>query len=134
MKENFLFIYGSLLTPSNPFGAYLMENSTLWSKGCIKGTLYDTGDYPAAIYDPASPNLVHGSIYELGPNRHDIFKVLDEYEGFNEDHLESSEFIRCECEVLAGNEVKICWTYVYNRSYVHLPAIPSGDYILYKKG
>ncbi len=134
MEENFLFIYGSLLTPSNPFGAYLMENSTLWSKGRIKGSLFDAGDYPAAVCDFASPAWVYGSIYELGMNHREVFKILDEYEGFNETKLESSEFIRSKCEVLAGNDVKTCWIYVYNRSCEDLPLIASGDYILYKKG
>jgi len=64
-KCSYLFVYGTLMDESNPYGAYLKENSSLLAEGKFKGELYDIGNYPGAILNPDAAGFVHGSIFTL---------------------------------------------------------------------
>lgn len=123
----YLFVYGTLLDESNPYGAYLHENAKFYASGKIKGKLYDIGNYPGAIADTEGDNYVYGSIYEI-KEVVSVLKELDDYEGFGDDFAQPNEFIRVLTTVEANGEKKSCWIYVYNFPTDGLTRIDDGRY------
>jgi gamma-glutamylcyclotransferase (GGCT)/AIG2-like uncharacterized protein YtfP len=99
-----LFAYGTLqagLAP--PEVAPIIAKLRPLGEGFVAGKLYDLGDYPGAVIDPASPWIIHGTVYEL-PEDAEILCRLDAYEG--------PEYVRIEqlVTLTAGGEVN-CWVY-----------------------
>ncbi len=129
---NKLFIYGSLLETDNLFGSYLQQYGTFYSKGKFKGKLFDVGEYPGALYNPAGTYWVYGSIVVLD-NVEEALKVIDDYEGYGYDQLQPNLFIRKLLTIITGDKPVKCWVYLYNHPVNHLKQIHSGDYIAYKK-
>ena len=129
---NLLFVYGSLLLPSNQYGSFLQNNSTLVSEGWLRGYLYDCGGYPAAVPIEHTQEKVEGRIYLL----HDdeiILKYLDDYEGFGEQFTDPNEFVRKKLDIHTDLETINCWVYLYNRPTDGLKKIPGGNYLKYKE-
>jgi gamma-glutamylcyclotransferase (GGCT)/AIG2-like uncharacterized protein YtfP len=99
-----LFAYGTLqagLAP--PEVAPIIAKLRPLGEGFVDGKLYDLGDYPGAVIDPASAWIIHGTVYEL-PEDAEILCRLDAYEG--------PEYVRIEqlVTLTAGGEVN-CWVY-----------------------
>lgn len=130
-----LFVYGTLLQTNNPFGSYLLNQSTHLRSGRFKGKLFDIGNYPGAIYDPKADTYVYGSLISIH-NVDEVFKVLDDYEGFGIDQPQPNEFTRELIEIESSTERLQCWVYLYNLSVTGLFDISSGNYNQYisKKG
>jgi gamma-glutamylcyclotransferase (GGCT)/AIG2-like uncharacterized protein YtfP len=126
-----LFIYGTLLLADNQFAKYLRQHSTVVGKGKLKGYLYDTGDYPAAIADDTAGSFIHGSIVEL--ENKGVLVELDPYEGYGAGQPQPYLFIRELLDIETENGVVKCWIYLYNHSTDNLTLIPSGDYLAYLK-
>lgn len=122
-----LFIYGTLLSTNNEFGAYLKKNSTYISAGSFSGLLYDMGEYPGAIYKPSITNRVCGNIILLN-NEPRILKAIDEYEGYGENEEQPNLFVRELVPVETSSGIINCWVYLYNRATVGYPQIVSGRY------
>jgi gamma-glutamylcyclotransferase (GGCT)/AIG2-like uncharacterized protein YtfP len=104
--SEYLFAYGTLrpgLAPEQI--APLVERLRPLGEGFALGTLFDLGEYPAAVFDPGSASRVFGVVYEL-PRDAEILQKLDAYEG--------DEFARTEQLVtrVAGG-VLACWAYDY---------------------
>src|SRR5579871_961031 len=62
----YLFAYGTLqpgLAP--PEIAPLVARLEPLGPGSIPGLLYDLGEYPGAILDPASPRTIWGTVFKL---------------------------------------------------------------------
>jgi len=129
---NKLFIYGSLLETDNEFGRYLKQHATIYKPGKFKGKLYDIGEYPGAIYLPNADYKVHGIILQL-TNVNETLTVIDDYEGFGNDQLQTNLFIRKLLTVQTADGNVKCWVYLYNQPTTHLKQILSGDYLSYKK-
>ncbi|MEJ6982352.1 gamma-glutamylcyclotransferase family protein [Pedobacter sp. P351] len=122
-----LFVYGTLLHSANFFGSYLQNNSRHINKGKFKGTLYDIGEYPGAVYDKNISTYVYGDLVSVF-NREETFKILDEYEGYGNDEIQPNEFIRKIIEVeIESNNIQ-CWTYLYNLPVNQFLRIDSGNY------
>jgi len=129
MNENdqYLFVYGTLLDESNPYGVFLKENSRFYRDGRFRGALYNIGNYPGAVFLPASETFVHGSIFSIGDPK-TVLKELDDYEGFGDDFAQPNEFIRELATVETGNGPVSCWVYLYNLPTTGLSLITSGKY------
>jgi gamma-glutamylcyclotransferase (GGCT)/AIG2-like uncharacterized protein YtfP len=129
MKEKncYLFVYGTLLDTGNEYGNYLLNNSTFYSNGQIKGKLFDIGEYPGAIYLPAGDDYVYGKIY-LIDKPDNTLKILDEYECFGENVSQPNLFRRELIEVETDKSPLNCWVYLYNLPLDGLSQITSGSY------
>jgi gamma-glutamylcyclotransferase (GGCT)/AIG2-like uncharacterized protein YtfP len=99
-----LFAYGTLQPGLAPAEITpVMEKLRLVGEGFIYGKLYDLGEYPGAVIDPASAWLVFGTVYEL-PEDAETLCRLDAYEG--------PEYVRIEQLVtLTAGGVVNCWVY-----------------------
>ncbi|MHB8207403.1 gamma-glutamylcyclotransferase family protein [Mucilaginibacter sp.] len=131
-KNNYLFVYGTLLDERNEFAIYLKQNCRFYDKGKLKGRLYDLGEYPGAIADENYPDYVYGNILEL-KNTAEALQYIDAYEGFGEDQEQPNLFIREIVSVEAENGQMNCWVYLYNLSVEGFRLIESGDYVGYRK-
>jgi gamma-glutamylcyclotransferase (GGCT)/AIG2-like uncharacterized protein YtfP len=125
--SKYLFVYGTLLDEGNKFGAYLKNNSTYYGEGKFQGELYHIGDYPGAITSTEPNTWVYGSIFVMNDPR-TILKVLDDYEGFGEEHSHPNEFIRVLLPVEIGGDTLNCWVYLYNFPVANFRNIKSGKY------
>ena len=123
-----LFIYGTLLSADNDFGAYLKKNSTYISSGSFSGLLYDMGEYPGAIYKPNISERVYGNIILLNDDP-SVLKTIDEYEGFGENEEQPNLFVRELIPVETVSGVINCWVYLYNLSVAGHTQIISGCYL-----
>lgn len=93
----------------------------------MRGRLYDLGEFPAAVPDPAAPSWVHGVAVPVpGP---DDLAALDMYEGYEPRNPDRSLFVRevCAAELPDGRR-EPCWMYAYRRPVGGAPLIPSGRY------
>jgi gamma-glutamylcyclotransferase (GGCT)/AIG2-like uncharacterized protein YtfP len=124
-----LFVYGTLLQPGNGLAQYLISNCTYLNTGCIKGTLYDIGEYPGLVINEES-GRVHGSIYEIDDQ---TLKQIDNYEGYGPDQDEPNLYIRVMQPVQTTNGVTEAWIYLYNLPVDGLQVIGSGNYMEYIK-
>lgn len=130
-KNNYLFVYGTLLSDGNEFAIYLKQHCTFYNKAKFKGKLYDMGEYPGAIADDNCGTYVYGSIYTL-TNQSEVFKYLDDYEGLGNNQEQPSLFIRKVASIETNNGQIDCWVYFYNLLIDGFRLIESGDYLRYK--
>jgi gamma-glutamylcyclotransferase (GGCT)/AIG2-like uncharacterized protein YtfP len=126
--NNLLFVYGTLLSDDNEDAIYLKNNSTNYSKGKLKGRLYNIGEYPGAILSNEQNNYIYGTILKIN-NPEKVFPVIDHYEGFGDDQPQPDEFIRVLTEIETEGEPVNCWIYLYNLPVTGLNQIKSGRYI-----
>ena len=125
MKE-YLFVYGTLneeLAP--PEIADTVKKLKFIGEGFAHGTLYDLGEYPAAVLDDSGK--IFGRIYEL-PVDAKILQKLDRYEGFYPQNPAKSLYLRKKTKVRLNNKNLTSWIYEYNRDLSNAPIIKSGNY------
>ena len=129
MKDNYLFVYGTL----RPTSEQTQRGSRYPHVGraLAKGQLYKvSGWYPGALFDETSPDVIVGDVLEIAPA--DLPR-LDGYEGYNARTPDSPDnlYRRIPVEVTLqdeGQRIK-CWTYEYNQSIHDDTLIPSGDFL-----
>jgi gamma-glutamylcyclotransferase (GGCT)/AIG2-like uncharacterized protein YtfP len=129
MSDDYLFVYGTLRREfKNKMAAFISQNADYLHDGVMDGEIYDVGTYPAALYKEGSETIIKGNIFKLTGDREEVFRVLDLYEGVEEDL-----YIRALRPVRFGEEQSeiLCWVYLFNRSTYHLQLIEHGDYHLY---
>ena len=114
--SDYLFAYGTLQPGFAPeevaeVAAKLHPVGT----GFVYGEIYELHGYPAVAPDPNSKNRIRGRVLEL-PEDPGVLRKLDEYEGFDPEDPETSEFVRVRqtVEMSAGGTLE-CWIYCYNR-------------------
>jgi gamma-glutamylcyclotransferase (GGCT)/AIG2-like uncharacterized protein YtfP len=132
MRE-YLFLYGTLIpTRANNEMSDVVRQLRRIGRGYARGRLYDLGEYPGAILDPASEIKITGEVFEI-TNKQDVLASLDSYEEFDSTNLQGSLFVRTQTLVALsdGRELK-CWLYVYNKNPGAAPLIVSGNYDKYK--
>lgn len=122
-----LFVYGTLLQSNNPFGSYLQNNSRYLNPGKFKGSLYDIGEYPGAVYNVNASTYVYGHLVSL-INTEESFKILDDYEGYGIEQDQPNEFIRELVDIETEAGPWRCWTYLYNLPVNGFTRIVSGNY------
>ncbi|MBX2951049.1 MAG: gamma-glutamylcyclotransferase [Leadbetterella sp.] len=122
-----LFVYGTLMLkyPANPHRALLEKHCTARFSGWCSGDLYALKSYPAMI---PGPGKVYGEILRL-ENAPELFRMLDEYEGFYPGNPQKSHYLRVETEAFTEDDTPYrCWTYLYNRPVRHLKKLDSGRF------
>jgi gamma-glutamylcyclotransferase (GGCT)/AIG2-like uncharacterized protein YtfP len=125
----YLFLYGTLL-PGNPHSKSLPVLRRLKPVGSatVRGRLYDFGDYPGALVDPAAKTLIKGTLFKL-PNNDEVLKALDEYEEFDSRNKKSSLFVRMQADATLDDGRRLpAWLYVYNRNPRKGRLIADGEY------
>ena len=124
-----LFVYGTLLKNfDNEMAVYLKNNSVFLGKGFFRGKLFDLGEYPGAIYEPASDYKVYGNIFEL-KNITATLGKLDEYEEVGDKYGKPNEYRREIIDIFYNDSVIKCWVYLFNRDTKNYPQIISGGYL-----
>lgn len=125
MKQ-YLFVYGTLRKGLAPLEiAETVEKLKFVGEGFIYGSLYDLGEYPAALL--GASDKVFGEIFEL-PDDKRVLQKLDEYEGFYPNSREKSLYVRKRTTAYVGNEKLRTWIYESNQDLSNFPIIESGNY------
>lgn len=116
-SPKYLFVYGSLRrhhTP--PEMAELMGNLEFVAAGSTSGHVFDLGEYPGAVFDPASTSRVVGEVYKL-PNKPHVLRKLDSYEEFKPRSRKQSLFVRESIAVQTSDGEELnCWAYRINKN------------------
>jgi gamma-glutamylcyclotransferase (GGCT)/AIG2-like uncharacterized protein YtfP len=126
---DFVFFYGTLMTPFNRPGRQRVESKLAFAgRGRIKAALFDLGIYPAAV--PAvDDSTVAGEVYEL-LDAATVLGALDEIEGYRPNEPERSLYLRVMTDVtLDSGQSRQAWAYFYNAPLGRAERIPSGDYL-----
>lgn len=112
---DYLFAYGTLQPGLAP--AKIAETAAKLrpvSEGFICGELIQLDGYPGAVPNPDSKNRITGGVLEL-PDDESILRQLDEYEGYDSETPQTSEFVRVKQMVqLSDGGALECWIYRYN--------------------
>lgn len=144
MESKYLFAYGTLQPEhARDEVAHLVQSLEIVGKGTVRGTLYDMGEYPGAVLDPASSRCIHGTVFAL-PDQGGLLHSLDSYEEYDPGAPATSQFIRrlCPVQLTDGEEagieeagiegtrdrVLVCWVYEYNRPVNGAPVTENGSY------
>lgn len=127
--SQYLFAYGTLqpgLAPTKI--ARMAAKLRPVGEGFVRGLLYDLGGYPGAVPDANAEGRIRGTILQL-PEDPGILVQLDDYEGFDPQAPEQSEFVRERLlvERPAGRGIE-CWIYRYNWKTDTLRAIADGEW------
>lgn len=123
----YLFVYGSLLSHNNEYAALLKNNSRFIAQGRLTGVLYDIGEYPGALYNPAAATTIYGDVLLLNAGT-DVLLSLDDYEGFGPAQPQPNEFIRTVLPVYIPSGIINCQVYLYNLPVTGYRQITSGRY------
>jgi gamma-glutamylcyclotransferase (GGCT)/AIG2-like uncharacterized protein YtfP len=129
-----LFVYGSLRQgfQSEAYG-YISRYFTLVGHAKVKGSLYDLGDYPAALPSD-DEKFIEGELYRV--KNEDEFgwaiEQIDDYEGLNVEAGETPLYRRSSTKALLADGSWVdAWVYWYNGSVEGKPLIESGDVLAY---
>ena len=127
-----LFVYGTLReSKANPMHR-LLYGTTLVGTGTLQGSLYDLGNYPAAIPSDDPGALVYGEVYLL----HDpaaTLALLDQYEACSPEDPTPHEYARVVTNIrLEDGSSLPAQTYLYDRPVDALTPVPSGDYLRWR--
>jgi len=125
--SDYFFFYGTLIPQFAPEQLReVLAGFQLVGEGWVRGTLYDFGNYPGAVFNESAQSRVFGRVYRAACDDLQLAE-LDRYEGFDQLSPEAGEYIRCRREVtLANSSVVECWTYDYNWSTEGFETISSG--------
>ena len=140
MKETIfrLFVYGSLRSGfHHPAFQYISRYFRLEASGRIRGSLYDLGQFPAAV-PCGDDHFIVGELYIIKDEAEFSYAIeqLDDYEGVivEEDEGETPMYRREVSTIyLDNNATKLAWVYSYNDSVEGKPLITSGDVLEYFK-
>ena len=126
MPDHFFF-YGTLIPEYAPDHLReILAGFDFIGEGWLRGTLYDFGNYPGAVFDDSSQTKVFGRVYQASCDDL-LLAELDRYEGYDQLSPEAGEYIRRRRNVtLANGSVVRCWTYDYNWSTEGFLTIASG--------
>lgn len=122
--SEYLFTYGTLQPGMAPQEiAEAVNKLQPVGEGFVRGTLYDLGEFPGAVFDPRSTQKISGMVFRLPDDRR-VLQQLDDYEEFDPSSPDNSLFVRALHPVELSNGQSIpCWIYLYNRK-------PEGSRIL----
>jgi gamma-glutamylcyclotransferase (GGCT)/AIG2-like uncharacterized protein YtfP len=122
-----LFVYGTLRgESSHPMANRLRVGAKHVGRGSARGSLYDFGDYPGAVFDPGTKYRVIGDVFEIkaGPR---LLADLDKYEGVSEGDDDMYRRIAIEVTLDQGGIVQ-AWAYGLKET-PRARLIGTGDFI-----
>ncbi|SFD05094.1 gamma-glutamylcyclotransferase family protein [Algibacter pectinivorans] len=131
MNSDYLFVYGTLLkdTTNNEMSKFLNANAAFFGRGYFIGKLYKVSWYPGAVISYNETDKVYGALFKLN-NFDSVYKVLDAYEGVDENQPDSSLFKReLVTAFLDDGRTLNTWVYLYNQLLDGIPCIESGDFL-----
>ncbi|MFB6340486.1 gamma-glutamylcyclotransferase [Saccharicrinis sp. FJH62] len=133
MKEEFLFIYGTLIASVNKeMNALVLKYGMPLGEAYMTGRLYEINGYPGFIPTDNQDEKVCGEVYLL-KEAIQLFYQLDKYEECSPEFPKPWEYHRLKLPVQLNNGTVIhgCWVYAYNYDAEDLEFIPSGNYRAY---
>jgi gamma-glutamylcyclotransferase (GGCT)/AIG2-like uncharacterized protein YtfP len=136
MMEQFngqVFVYGSLRSGfHHPAYEYISRYFTLVSDAKVKGSLYDMGEYPAAVPSDEDRFII-GELYRINSPEEFEWAIaqLDDYEGVRPEHGDTPLYRREQTIVYTKERESVAWVYWFNGDISGKPAIASGDILLY---
>jgi len=131
--KDYLFVYGTLRKDYNlKLKNRVKEDLQYVGKAKVGASLYDLGRYPGAVKSNKGNEII-GDVFLLSdPDK--VFKILDGYEGYQEDETEDSEFVRKRNRVRLNSGKNInAWIYWYNFDPQNKVPIRQKDYLNYLK-
>lgn len=136
-KKNpcYLFVYGTLRKSfDSPIHKKIAGSAEWIGSAFIQGKLFDIGDYPGALPSTKSEgSKIKGELIRVN-DEEKVMKILDEYEGFDRDNPNNSEYSRrMEQVTLENGEGVMAWVYWYNGSVQGKNMIADTDYLNYLK-
>jgi gamma-glutamylcyclotransferase (GGCT)/AIG2-like uncharacterized protein YtfP len=131
-----LFVYGSLRQgfQSEAYG-YISRYFTLVGHAKVKGSLYNLGDYPAALPSDEE-RFIEGELYSIKNEDEFGWAIgqIDDYEGVNVEAGEKPLYRRDITRAALADGSKVdAWVYWYNGSVGDKPVIESGDVLEYMR-
>lgn len=127
MPRHKVAVYGTLRR--GEANHYLLENSTYLGDDEVRGKLLKIGWFPGLI--PVGANEASDYVtVELYGIDDATLKALDHLEGYRENDLSSSLYLRYSVITLDG---EVVWVYLWNGDD-NYPAVPSGDWVKSRKG
>lgn len=128
-KVNYIFVYGLLKsTYDNEPACFVRKNCELISEGSFKGSLYDIGTYPGAVFTTDVDSLVHGEVYRIVKNKAELEAYLDKFEGVGNEFPTPNEYKREIIVVSTPNGDIKASCYLYNWNLDNSKLIESGRY------
>lgn len=128
-----LFVYGSLRSGfHHPAYAYISRYFHLVAEANVNGTLYDMGEYPAAVPSDDGHTII-GELYQINnPGEFSwAMAQLDDYEGLNTEAGETPLYRRDIVTVYTKAGTQAAWIYWFNGSTDGHPVVESGDVLAY---
>ena len=129
----YLFVYGTLRKAfKHPVKREIMNDVEWVGETAIKARLYDIGRYPGAVEIHDNKRVfVKGEILSLKHPRK-VLRILDEYEGFDPERAEESEYRRDQVLIrLPDGSKENAWIYWYNLDINGKRRIRHKDYVEY---
>jgi len=97
----------------------------------VTGRLYDTGEYPGAVYEKDGTDIVIGEVYEIIDES--LLVDLDDYEDCLRSDPEPHEYRRIVVPVFTDTKKPhLAFFYQYNLEVEQHVEIKSGDYLKYR--
>ena len=129
MREDFLFVYGTLRQQSDAEIARLFfQHARDLGPARFQGKLYLISTYPAAIASDHAEDQICGQLIAL-PVDDALWRALDDYEGIGLNFPEPYEYKRCRMPVNLEDGSRIdAWLYLYQHDLSRYPRIARGDY------
>jgi gamma-glutamylcyclotransferase (GGCT)/AIG2-like uncharacterized protein YtfP len=128
-----LFVYGSLRSGfQHPAYAYISRYFTLAGTARVQGSLYDMGDFPAAVPTTEEAYIV-GELYHVNNKAEFSWAIaqLDDYEGLFAEPGEPQLYKRETAIIHLNNQTVTAWIYWFNGDVSGRPRIESGDLLQY---
>jgi gamma-glutamylcyclotransferase (GGCT)/AIG2-like uncharacterized protein YtfP len=129
----YLFVYGSLRSGfQSPAYDYISRYFNLFGEAKVKGKLYDTGEYPAAV--PVQDDaFIIGELYLIKNEKEFSWAIaqLDDYEGVVAETGEDVLYRREIVDVFINDAIVPAWIYWYNGDLQGKQEISSGDILDY---
>lgn len=130
---HFLFVYGSLRSGfRSPAYEYISQFFSFAANGQVKGSLYDMGEYPAAV-PGAEDKYIIGELYAIKNPAEFSWAIgqLDDYEGVTVEPGEAQLYRRDIADVETEKGTVKAWIYWYNGDISGRPQIATGDVLEY---
>lgn len=123
-----VFVYGTLLPEfDHRIARAFHRAATVVGSATLRGRLYIVNGYPGVVAAPDARAQVHGVVYRL--NEHNLFRLLDAYEGYKANTPEASLYVRRGAHVtLDTGQTMTATVYFYNRPVGGCEEIKTGCY------